>query len=122
MSVLHGRTQETHAYAIRKSAAVPYLKAVLPVAEQIDMAMGHAADTGAAPPQWTLNPRLVRQHVAHTVLTSTVRGPNAARAMLPDSSGATLTLLLLPWLLFAGVAAGLIVLLVQKYGPKGRPV
>ena len=115
MSVLGGRTQETHAYAIRKSAIPAYLAAVVPITSQIDMAMGDAADVGAAPPQWTVNPRIVRQHIAHTLLSSSVRNKNAARAMLPDSGGASTTLLVLPWVLFAGVLAGLGVLLYQKY-------
>ena len=116
--VWNGKTWYTHAYFIRKSAIPACLSAMVPLASQIDTAMGHAADLGIMPPQWLVRKKLFTQELQHALFNSTIRQKHLLRAALPESAAATEALIIVPYalvlLLIIALIVSIVVLKKQK--------
>jgi hypothetical protein len=94
-----GQSWYMHAYLVRKSAIPACLAALVPLASQIDTALGHASDLGLIPPQWITRKTLFHQQLQHTLLNSTVRQAHLLRAALPESAAATEAIIIVPYAL-----------------------
>jgi hypothetical protein len=107
-----GQSWCTHAYFVRKSAIPACLAALVPLASQIDTALGHASDLGLIPTQWIARQKLFGQQLRHTLLNSTVRQNHLLRAALPESAAATEAIIIVPYALVLLLIIALVVSVV----------